>query len=1171
MNFRLLKCAVCIVATVVSLNAYSNTCDIDDDGDIDKLDITMVFAARGQTASGPDDVRDADGDGVISVRDGRMCTRQCDAARCAIIEPLPATASLSVQLFDSFTGIVPDATATVVDSEFVIAGNQDGTILLEALPASELHTVRFSAPGYASQVQRLNVGPNGSTTDYPVTMIKRQPAMRVSTESPQSLVGYDGARVSFDANAFVDQQGLSVSGDIDVFMTPVDISVNDLANAFPGAYAGIAENETEVDPLVSFGTTEYVFTQDGEELQLAPGQQAIIELPIYATTYPSGVTMQVGDEIPLWYLNESTGIWQQEGFGRVVASNLSATGLALSGQVNHFSWWNVDVIPGGAGDPPPPGSDPANPPPTRFTVNVKVVVENDSLEGLSTYANVTGRNINIARKGTVQLPINTTVGLLVIRGTTCFDASAFLVDQGETELLGASQTVCVDMFREEDDGKLVELVIDQNENFWGILTMPTCHIVDEPFRTARVVAVKGVKVFSYFSLLTQENRLPDGVIVNGTTGVISGTPTETGEFNVGMLIREGNGENHLIGNIPIMVNQPLTLETNVPDQANLNEPYESEVLTTSGGCPPYRYKLAEGELPDGVILDGFTGVISGVPTAPATGSFTLETIDGEGNRLQSLPLTVSFGTPALSAKLLSPVTPGQFWSVLIESVVENVGGPIDEYIVTGLPDWLSFNPVSNELSGTPSESGVLTFFVKAINAAGESEVEVTVVVSGAINPPTGIVASAVGTVLNLTWQEVENATGYIIRITDIDAASEVAQTQVNDNQAWIPDLDPGANLVANISTLAGTSESAPSSALPISVGEMAPTLDIIRDFNFPYERPNDILYRPETGKLLIAGGGIISIDLNNPATYQHEVGDANTGLTSSLFVNDAGGITYSVLDFTRFRYEVRQQSSFDTAATILKMLNPVRGYPVVNQGENGSTTLAYNQTIAGGTVFRLSRINSDGSESFILNNDDLFKPGSEPDVFYRQQMILRREIASVSGTPLTALPVKAQTSAGIIGETLLLVDQSDADPDSSPVLFPLQNCSPQFNFVKQGVVDGYINDLISSGKPNELLTLIDDPSSDVGGLLKMNTLSGQCHFISGLDALGDHYGEGEYWQPTIDVASEVTLLNPQYALVIVGSPENFQDEVYTVWLVDLSSGNRTQLLNIRYSFEGTDA
>ena len=52
-------------------------CDVDMDGDVDSLDVMAIFGARNQPASGPDDPRDADGDGVITILDGRQCVLQC--------------------------------------------------------------------------------------------------------------------------------------------------------------------------------------------------------------------------------------------------------------------------------------------------------------------------------------------------------------------------------------------------------------------------------------------------------------------------------------------------------------------------------------------------------------------------------------------------------------------------------------------------------------------------------------------------------------------------------------------------------------------------------------------------------------------------------------------------------------------------------------------------------------------------------------------------------------------------------------------------------------------------------------------------------------------------------------------------------------------------------------
>jgi hypothetical protein len=52
------------------------TCDVDNDGDITRADISSILRARGQPATGPDDPMDADGDGAITRFDVTLCARQ---------------------------------------------------------------------------------------------------------------------------------------------------------------------------------------------------------------------------------------------------------------------------------------------------------------------------------------------------------------------------------------------------------------------------------------------------------------------------------------------------------------------------------------------------------------------------------------------------------------------------------------------------------------------------------------------------------------------------------------------------------------------------------------------------------------------------------------------------------------------------------------------------------------------------------------------------------------------------------------------------------------------------------------------------------------------------------------------------------------------------------------
>ena len=58
-------------------------CDVDGDGEIDRVDYNGIVAVRNQPASGVCDQRDADANGTITLTDAKICIRQCTNARCA--------------------------------------------------------------------------------------------------------------------------------------------------------------------------------------------------------------------------------------------------------------------------------------------------------------------------------------------------------------------------------------------------------------------------------------------------------------------------------------------------------------------------------------------------------------------------------------------------------------------------------------------------------------------------------------------------------------------------------------------------------------------------------------------------------------------------------------------------------------------------------------------------------------------------------------------------------------------------------------------------------------------------------------------------------------------------------------------------------------------------------
>jgi len=57
--------------------------DVNTDGDVDREDLELVLDARNEPATGPDDRRDLDGDGTITVLDARKLTTRCTRPGCA--------------------------------------------------------------------------------------------------------------------------------------------------------------------------------------------------------------------------------------------------------------------------------------------------------------------------------------------------------------------------------------------------------------------------------------------------------------------------------------------------------------------------------------------------------------------------------------------------------------------------------------------------------------------------------------------------------------------------------------------------------------------------------------------------------------------------------------------------------------------------------------------------------------------------------------------------------------------------------------------------------------------------------------------------------------------------------------------------------------------------------
>jgi Fe-S cluster assembly iron-binding protein IscA len=141
----------------------------------------------------------------------------------------------------------------------------------------------------------------------------------------------------------------------------------------------------------------------------------------------------------------------------------------------------------------------------------------------------------------------------------------------------------------------------------------------------------------------QAGSLPNGLMLDPSTGAISGVPTTAGLNTFTILVEDSNLENatHDLA-ITIKPPPPVIQTDSLPD-APVNQSY-SQNLQVSGGRPPYAWTIASGALPPGVSLN-LDGTITGTPTDQGYYTFDVQVTDADNER-DSRPLSVAVVGPS---------------------------------------------------------------------------------------------------------------------------------------------------------------------------------------------------------------------------------------------------------------------------------------------------------------------------------------------------------------------------------------------------------------------------------------------------------------------------------------------------------------------------------------------
>lgn len=143
----------------------------------------------------------------------------------------------------------------------------------------------------------------------------------------------EGISITIPANALVSWSSQSVpSGNVNVAVSTIDLFS---PNSMPGDYSVVTENR-ERGFLVSYGAGFIDIYDSKNRYQLKKGITAQITIPVDASQLVYGDSLP--SSIPLYLFDEKVGAWVDHG-----KANLSADRKSYSGEIHHFSTFNVDI------------------------------------------------------------------------------------------------------------------------------------------------------------------------------------------------------------------------------------------------------------------------------------------------------------------------------------------------------------------------------------------------------------------------------------------------------------------------------------------------------------------------------------------------------------------------------------------------------------------------------------------------------------------------------------------------------------------------------------------------------------------------------------------------------------------------------------------------------------
>lgn len=202
--------------------------------------------------------------------------------------------------------------------------------------------------------------------------------------------------------------------------------------------------------------------------------------------------------------------------------------------------------------------------------------------------------------------------------------------------------------------------------------------------------------------------LPPGLSFDPALGLIEGTPTQSGDFDITITAHNAGGGTamtvlHL--HVDAAASSGPVITSGTSANGRTGEPFSFQILADNiTGNPVY----SAANLPQGLSIDQTTGLISG--TVPTDGGYGVNITVSDSVGSASAPLQLTFaadpGLPVINSPTTATVQDSQSFNYTISAPATTDPGDTTTYGLNGsLPSGLNFDSNTGTISGTYQSGG----------------------------------------------------------------------------------------------------------------------------------------------------------------------------------------------------------------------------------------------------------------------------------------------------------------------------------------------------------------------------------------------------------------------------------------------------------------------------------